>query len=117
MRHQFDARLVLTILDALSIISLSVSVACGQGPPPAGNAQPRVATTPGAATDDSLAAGFVQRFYNWYAPVALEERKVPAWWHVLDSATSFLDPALTAALRGDSIAREQTIDTREMLDF
>lgn len=99
--------------------AFAASAACAQGTPkdsPLRSAGDSHSQAP--PSQDSVAVHrFVQGFYDWYTPIASKRHDSPAWWSVLDSATSLLDPELATAIRGDSAARQEMIDWREMLNF
>jgi hypothetical protein len=70
---------------------------------------------------DSLRASrqFVQRFYDWYMPLALGRHAFPAEYYVLSNAGRYLDRDLAAALRADSVAEQAgpSKATRQTLEF
>ena len=96
-------------------LALSATPACSQ------KASNGSATVPPSAvvTQDSLAAvqQFVQRFYDWYAPMADTSRRILPEWAVLRNPAQFLQAGLATAIRGDSAARETTPISRDILDF
>lgn len=69
-----------------------------------------------AATSGSVSS-FVQRFYEWYVPVALKDHKGPAWNEVLTHKPALLGTALARALRADMQAQAQARGEIAGLDF
>ena len=67
-----------------------------------------------AISDDSVRAA-VQRFYDWYAPMA-SRVEGPAWMAALSRKQFTFAPELVAALRADSVAAAKSDDDEEGLD-
>lgn len=77
---------------------------------------PRVLVNGGK--DSAAARVFVQSFYDWYAPIANAESRVPASWRALTSRPESLDGKLMRALRADSAAQsEGAAATRDVINF
>jgi hypothetical protein len=60
---------------------------------------------------------FVQRFYDWYTPVAHKSSKSPAWIVALNKYRADFDSRLSRALRRDAEAQQRVTDDIVGLDF
>lgn len=60
---------------------------------------------------------FVQKFYDWYAPLANRGGDLPPWASVLQQKESALSPRLAAALRADYEAQSKAEGEIVGLDF
>lgn len=54
------------------------------------------------AGDTASVRMFVQSFYDWYVPIALQHNEAPAWYRVLQSRDTVLSTELRSGLRADS---------------
>jgi hypothetical protein len=61
--------------------------------------------------------GFVQRFYDWYVPKAVEHSSAPAWNVALQAKGSSFSPELRVKLRKDSAAQARAEGEIVGLDF
>lgn len=87
---------------------VAIVLACAVGLPSRGFAQK-------AVSDDSVRAA-VQRFYDWYVPMA-SRVEGPAWMEALSRKQFAFAPALVAALRADSVAQAKSdADEEDGLD-
>jgi hypothetical protein len=109
--HTSTARIILAMLGLL------LSQACSSAP---ATKEPVIGVggraKAFAVADSAAVHGFVQGFYDWYAPI-VDTNRVPGTWIVLDSGNRFLEPHLADALRGDSIANVITPPSRDVLNF
>lgn len=95
----------------LTQMGFLVGTACTQGQPP------RDATAQSGPVADSAAAHrFAQEFYDWYTPLGPRPGG-PSWFLLLSGRTFRLEADLVAALRSDSIARNDARQFRETLNF
>jgi len=69
----------------------------------------------GASVSDDSVRAAVQRFYDWYAPMA-SRVEGPAWMAALARKQFTFAPELVAALRADSVAQAKSDDDEEGLD-
>lgn len=60
---------------------------------------------------------FVQRFYDWYSPLARETSHGPAWNVVLNDSSALLSAELATALRTDSASQAAASGEIAGLDF
>jgi hypothetical protein len=74
----------------------------------------RGVTQSASISDDSVRAA-VQRFYDWYVPVA-SRVEGPAWMEALARKQFTFAPVLVEALRADSVAQAKSDDDEEGLD-
>ncbi len=82
---------------------------------PASNERTVSGTTSKEVVPDTAAVRqFVQRFYDWYAPVAAGDSRHPTYWATLNGRG--LDRVLAEALRSDSIASARADETRELFN-
>src|SRR6266851_10290261 len=65
----------------------------------------------------AAASQFVQRFYDWYTPLALKESKTPSSDQALSKRSAAFDPPLLRALKIDADAQRRTPDDIVGLDF
>jgi len=84
---------------ALSVLSSSAVFAAGPSP------------SPTAASD------FVQRFYDWYTPLAHKSGQSPSWIVALNTHGAEFDPRLSRALRKDAEVQQRVPDDIVGLDF
>jgi len=71
----------------------------------------------GPALSPAAASDFVQRFYDWYTPLALKSGGTPSYIVALDKHGAQFDARLSRALRQDAEAQVQTTDDIVGLDF
>jgi hypothetical protein len=60
---------------------------------------------------------FVQEFYGWYVPQALDEGSAPAWKRAIEHRGDALGSELAAALKNDLEAQEKVAGEIVGLDF
>jgi hypothetical protein len=60
---------------------------------------------------------FVQQFYDWYAPRAVQDNRIPAWVSALKSKAALFDARLAAALRAGAEAQARTSGDIAGIDF
>jgi hypothetical protein len=65
----------------------------------------------------SPASEFVQRFYDWYTPLAHKSSKSPSWIVALNKHGADFDPGLSRALKSDAEAQQLVTDDIVGLDF
>jgi hypothetical protein len=65
----------------------------------------------------SPASEFVQRFYDWYTPLAHKSSKSPSWIVALNKHGADFDPGLSRALKSDAEAQRLVTDDIVGLDF
>lgn len=70
--------------------------------PQQGSSTLTIATDEQQMTDTASVRGFVQRFYDWYAPMAAADNHTPPWYRVLQSRDTLLSIGLRLGLRADS---------------
>jgi hypothetical protein len=85
----------------LALYVLSASAVLAQGPSPS----------------QTAASDFVQRFYDWYTPLAHKSGPSPSWIVALDKHGAEFDPRLSRALRKDAAAQARVPDDIVGLDF
>ena len=71
----------------------------------------------GPTPSQTAASAFVQRFYDWYAPLSRKAGPLPSWIVALDKRGAQFDPGLSRALREDAEAQERSPDDIVGLDF
>jgi len=73
---------------------------------------------PAGASQDSIAVTrFSQEFLDWYVPLTGSAKRVAPWWQTLSRTPPVVGAGLARALRADSAARVQPVDSRQALDF
>jgi len=90
-----------TTLILLALCFLSAPAALADNPSPA----------------QVAASAFVQKFYDWYTPVAHQHGKTPSWVVALDKQGAAFDPGLVRALRADGAAQKKVSGDIVGLDF
>jgi hypothetical protein len=71
----------------------------------------------GPSRAQTSAAEFVQRFYDWYVPLAHQDTKSPPWILALNKRGAEFDSGLSRALREDWAAQRRVHDDIVGLDF
>jgi len=71
----------------------------------------------GSSPSQSAVSDFVQRFYDWYTPLALKSGDTPSWIVALDKHGAQFDARLSRALRKDAEAQSRVPDDIVGLDF
>ena len=71
----------------------------------------------GPSPSQSAASDFVQRFYDWYTPLAHKSGQSPSWIVALSTHGAEFDPRLSRALRKDAEAQQRVPDDIVGLDF
>jgi hypothetical protein len=69
------------------------------------------------AGDTAGARTYVQEFYDWYVPRALQQADAPSWELVLGTKRFAFDPRLLDALKKDLAAGQRTSGDVDNLDF
>lgn len=60
---------------------------------------------------------FVQHFYDWYLPIALHDKKLPAFTLAITHKPTLFDATLLRALRDDAAAQAKAVGEIDGLDF
>jgi hypothetical protein len=63
-----------------------------------------------AQTASPSARAFVERFYSWYVPRALQDNAEPTWRIAIKEKGGKFDPQLTRLLQADSNAQDECED-------
>jgi hypothetical protein len=71
----------------------------------------------GRSSDAIPPEQFVQRFYDWYSPLARESSQGRAWNVVLNDSSALLSAELATALRTDSASQAATTGEIAGIDF